>query len=76
MAPNDASRQPIQVTTIGDRLWVRVPWEQAEHCLSRLEAQGIVSTLHLDPIPRESHLEIWSAIDPGRVQAVLQGLGA
>jgi hypothetical protein len=75
MLSNDTVREPPQVTTIRNRLCVRVPWERAEHWQARLEHQGIFSTLHLDPAARESHLEVWPGAEPGRVHAALQGLG-
>jgi hypothetical protein len=76
MVSNETVQEPLEVMTVGDRLCVRVPWERADHWQARLADQGIVSTLHLDPAVRESHLELWSVADLRRVQAVLQQLGA
>ncbi len=76
MVTNETVLESPEVTTIGDRLRVRVPWKRADSWQARLEDQGILSTLHLDPVARESYLEIREGADRGRLQAALQGLGA
>jgi hypothetical protein len=76
MLSNLTTRDTPGITTVRGRLRVQVPWDRAEEWQTRLRRQGIPTTLQLDPVWRESHLEAWPGADAGRLQAALQQLGA
>jgi hypothetical protein len=59
------------ITETEGRLFIKVPWKQAEHIQGFFKTQGIGSTLHLDPWAREARLELWTWIDSGRLRALL-----
>jgi hypothetical protein len=56
-----------KVRAEGERLFVEVPWDDAENFQSRLQQQGIGSILFEDAGQRRAHLEL----RPGTDQAAL-----
>ncbi len=75
MLSNQTTCETPGVTMIRGRLCVAVPWDRAEEWQTRLRREGIPTTLQLDPLWRESLLEVWPGPDAGRVQAALGNLG-
>jgi hypothetical protein len=69
--PMNTTRQLLRATWERDRLVVPVAWKRAEALQTHLRAQGMHSTLCLEPLAREAHLEVHTKDGAEAVQAIL-----
>jgi hypothetical protein len=71
MLANSNTHELPPIRAVRDRLCVQVPWARSEEWQTRLRRAGIPSTLQLDPVSREAHLEVWPGFEENRVRAAL-----
>ncbi len=61
----------FQVNKLHDRLFIPVPWEQADDLRNRLEAGGIPATAFFDPAERTAGLEVAPDADVENIKKIL-----
>jgi hypothetical protein len=62
----------VGVCRVEGRLFIQVPWSQADRFRDHFRTLGISSTLHLDPSNHEARLEPWTNLSPERVVQLLR----
>lgn len=71
MALDTTSLERLHVVEQNGQLVIPVDWQDAEHLQAHLRKQEINTTVHLEPITKESRLEVWPGVDPQQVQHAL-----
>jgi hypothetical protein len=60
-----------QLTQENGRLFISVPWGQADYYQALLQTRGFDSTMCLNPQTREAWLELWTNLSLVRVRELL-----
>jgi hypothetical protein len=71
MAADTTSLERLHLVEQNGLLIIPVDWQDAEALQAHLRKQEINTTVHLEPISKESRLEVWPGTDPRKVQQAL-----
>jgi len=71
----NTTRQLLRAAWERDRLIVPVPWNRAEALQTYLSTNGMPSTLCLEPLEQEAHLEMHTKAGAEAVQALIDRWG-
>src|SRR5438132_731862 len=69
--PNHYPSVKLQVLATDGKLFLPVPWQDAERLQSFLRDHDIGTTLHVDPTNQAARLEVWPGADAAKVEAAL-----
>jgi hypothetical protein len=73
MIRNHLRIEDLRLTQDGTKVRMAVPWRQAGYWQEYLRARGVSSTLFLDPVNRDAHLEPWTYLSTDRIRKLLAG---
>jgi hypothetical protein len=73
MGRNRLRMEDLRFDQDGGKLFVDLPWEQADDWRYRVSSLGVGSTLYLDPVRRVARLYPWTNLSADALRELLSG---